>query len=108
MTVSADGLLEAPAGLRNVVVTETEIGDVRGQEGFYHYRQYSAIDLATARSFEEVWFLFVAGRLPDAAELARFTDEGTALRALPDELRTVLPAIATRSEERRGGKECRS
>nr|WP_042189049.1 citrate/2-methylcitrate synthase [Kibdelosporangium sp. MJ126-NF4]CEL18631.1 Citrate synthase (si) [Kibdelosporangium sp. MJ126-NF4]CTQ98116.1 Citrate synthase (si) (EC 2.3.3.1) [Kibdelosporangium sp. MJ126-NF4] len=94
MTVSADGLIDAPPGLRNVVVTDTEIGDVRGHEGFYHYREYSAIDLATTRSFEEVWFLFMAGRLPDAAELARFTDEVTALRALPDELRPILPAIA--------------
>ncbi|ONI88678.1 citrate synthase/methylcitrate synthase [Actinosynnema sp. ALI-1.44] len=91
-------VIEAPPGLRDVVVTDTEIGDVRGREGFYHYRQYSAIDLATTRTFEEVWFLFVEGRLPDEGELARFTAEVAALRALPDELRSVLPAIASAGE----------
>ena len=37
---------DVPAGLEGVVVAETTIGDVRGQEGFFHYRQYSAVDLA--------------------------------------------------------------
>ncbi|ALG09359.1 citrate/2-methylcitrate synthase [Kibdelosporangium phytohabitans] len=91
-------VIEAPPGLRDVVVTDTEIGDVRGKEGFYHYRQYSAIDLATTKTFEEVWFLFVTGRLPDADELARFTAEVAALRVLPDELRAVLPAVASAGE----------
>jgi citrate synthase len=40
------GTLEAPKGLEGVVVAETTVGDVRGQEGFYHYRQYSAVELA--------------------------------------------------------------
>jgi citrate synthase len=40
-----------PAGLEGVVVAETTVGDVRGQEGFFHYRQYSAVELAgSARS----------------------------------------------------------
>src|SRR5580704_970747 len=37
---------EVPAGLEGVVVAETTIGDVRGKEGFFHYRQYSAVELA--------------------------------------------------------------
>src|SRR5918994_5605656 len=40
------GQIEAPPGLEGVIVAETEVGDVRGQEGFYHYRQYSAVELA--------------------------------------------------------------
>ena len=40
--VSAD----VPRGLEGVVVAETSVGDVRGQEGFFHYRQYSATELA--------------------------------------------------------------
>ena len=36
------GAIEAPKGLAGVIVAETAVGDVRGQEGFYHYRQYSA------------------------------------------------------------------
>ena len=37
---------EVPKGLEGVVVADTTVGDVRGLEGFYHYRQYSAVDLA--------------------------------------------------------------
>jgi citrate synthase len=94
MTTTVDDPVTVPAGLRNVVVTSTEVGDVRGAEGFYHYRQYSAIDLARTRTFEDVWFLFLAGRLPDAVEAAGFAEEIAPLRAVPDALRPVLPAIA--------------
>ncbi|WP_028934110.1 citrate/2-methylcitrate synthase [Pseudonocardia spinosispora] len=94
MTTSTEDLVDAPAGLRNVVVTTTQIGDVRGDEGFYHYRQHSAIDLATTATFEEVWFLFVEGRLPSEPELAAFTEVIAARRELPEELVELLPAIA--------------
>ena len=46
MRVAEVGPPEIPRGLKGVVVADTEVGDVRGTEGFYHYRQYSAIDLA--------------------------------------------------------------
>ncbi|MFE6093724.1 citrate synthase [Streptomyces massasporeus] len=91
---SAATLLEAPRGLAGVVVTDTRIGDVRGLEGFYHYRQYSAVDLARTRGFEDVWHLLVHGELPDAARSAAFAAETAALRRLPDEVRAALPAIA--------------
>ncbi len=87
--------INVPPGLRNVVVTETTLGDVRGDEGFYHYRQYSAIDLAKSKTLEDVWFLMFEGRLPTAGERDRFVAELAPLRVLPDEVRTVLPAIAT-------------
>lgn len=87
--------ITVPPGLRNVVVTETTLGDVRGDEGFYHYREYSAIDLATTKTLEDVWFLMFEGRLPTADERDRFVAELAPLRALPEEVRAVLPAIAT-------------
>ncbi|MFF8018466.1 citrate synthase [Streptomyces sp. NPDC007929] len=91
---SAATLLEVPRGLAGVVVTDTRIGDVRGLEGFYHYRQYSAVDLARTRSFEDVWHLLVHGELPDPARGAAFAAETAALRRLPDEVRAALPAVA--------------
>ncbi|GAA2232603.1 citrate synthase [Streptomyces indiaensis] len=91
---SAATLLEVPRGLAGVVVTDTRIGDVRGLEGFYHYRQYSAVDLARTRCFEDVWHLLVHGELPDAGRGAAFAAETAALRGLPDEVRAALPAIA--------------
>ncbi|WP_427165709.1 citrate synthase/methylcitrate synthase [Streptomyces sp. C1-1] len=89
--------VNVPRGLAGVVVTETSIGDVRGLEGFYHYRQYSAVELALTRGFEDVWHLMVHGELPDAARRADFLAETVALRRLPDEVRAVLPAIAAAS-----------
>ncbi|MFI2635890.1 citrate synthase [Streptomyces collinus] len=91
---SAVTLVEAPRGLAGVVVTDTRIGDVRGLEGFYHYRQYSAVDLARTRGFEDVWHLLVHGELPDAERSAAFAAETAALRRLPDEVRAALPAVA--------------
>ncbi|GAA4017223.1 citrate synthase/methylcitrate synthase [Streptomyces plumbiresistens] len=91
---SAAALVDVPRGLAGVVVTDTEIGDVRGREGFYHYRQYSAVELAQTRSFEDVWHLLIHGALPDAERGAAFAAETAALRRLPDEVLAALPAIA--------------
>lgn len=89
--------VDVPRGLAGVVVTDTRIGDVRGLEGFYHYRQYSAVELAQTRAFEDVWHLLVHGGLPDARRGAAFTAETAALRRLPDEVGAALPAVAAAS-----------
>lgn len=83
-----------PRGLAGVVVTDTALGDVRGREGFYHYRQYSAIELARTRSFEDVWYLMFHGELPDRAASADFAARTARLRLLPADVREALPAIA--------------
>src|SRR5688572_19979564 len=56
---------EVPKGLEGVVVAETTVGDVRGLEGFYHYRKYSAVDLARSRPIEDIWQLLFDGALPE-------------------------------------------
>src|SRR5947208_943603 len=81
--VQHPGTLEAPKGLEGVVVAETAVGDVRGQEGFYHYRQYSAVDLCETRSLEDVWHLLFEGELPTAAQRRAFIDEIRPLREVP-------------------------
>jgi citrate synthase len=85
----------APPGLKGVVVAETALGDVRGNEGFYHYRQYAAPELAAARGFEDVWHLLIDGTLPTAAERAAFAAEVAPLRVLPPAVLEALPAVAT-------------
>jgi citrate synthase len=82
-------VLAAP-GLEGLVVAETSIGDVRGLEGFYHYRQYSAVELAADRAFTDVVELLFTGELPREAE------SGTAIspQPLPAALATILPQIA--------------
>jgi citrate synthase len=89
--------IEAPPGLEGVIVADTEVGDVRGLEGFYHYRQYSAVDLAGTRSLEDVWHLLFEGRLPSTGERSAFRDEIAALSVLPAPVRETLPAIAAGS-----------
>ncbi|MFC7547552.1 citrate synthase [Plantactinospora sp. GCM10030261] len=95
-----DRPIDVPRGLSGVVVTETEIGDVRGREGFYHYRQYSAIDLAERRSIEDVWHLMIDGELPDAARGRAFAAEIAPLRRIPDALRPMLTSIARDARSR--------
>ncbi len=85
---------ETPRGLEGVVVAQTAVGDVRGQEGFFHYRQYSAVDLAARRSFEDVWQLLFDGALPTPTEAGRFAAETAGLRQLPDGVLRLLPALA--------------
>ncbi|MFE9816567.1 citrate synthase [Streptomyces sp. NPDC005773] len=94
MTTTTATSLDVPRGLAGVVVTDTALGDVRGREGFYHYRQYSAIELAQTRSFEDVWYLMTEGELPGPAARADFAARTAGLRRLPAEVRDALPAIA--------------
>ncbi|HSZ41852.1 MAG TPA: citrate synthase [Trebonia sp.] len=87
-------LIDVPPGLKGVAVANTSVGDVRGAEGFYHYRQYDASTLARERTFEEAWHLMHAGELPDPGQLAEFTRLTASRRALPPRVVAALPAVA--------------
>lgn len=97
--VGAAGAITVPPGLAGVVVTDTEIGDVRGDEGFYHYRGLSAVELAQSHGFEAVAHLLIVGHLPDAAELHAFGARLAALRPLPPTVADLLPAICRTSTD---------
>ena len=88
------GPIVVPPGLKGVVVADTAVGDVRGDEGFFHYGPYSAVDLARHRSLDEVWHLLVDGHLPDAAELAAFRAEVAPWRTPHPAVAAELPAVA--------------
>src|SRR5438445_6071809 len=85
---------EVPKGLEGLAVAETQIGDVRGTQGFFHYRQYSGVELAEKRSFEDVWHLLFEGELPTAAQAKAFREEVVPLREIPEDVKPLLPAIA--------------
>ncbi len=91
----ADDSFGVPRGLAGVIVSDTEVGDVRGLEGFYHYRQYNAVELAEKRTLEDIWYLLFEGSLPTLAERERFMAEVAPLRVVPDDVAALLPAIAT-------------
>jgi citrate synthase len=61
-----------PAGLEGVVVAESEISFVDGQEGRLVYRGYSIEELAAGSTFEETSKLLLDGELPTRAELQAF------------------------------------
>src|SRR6516225_8645575 len=89
-----DGLITVPRGLKGVVVADTTIGDVRGKEGFYHYRQYSAIELAETRSLEDVWALVFDGALPVTASASHaFRAAVGRERVLPPRVAAALPDL---------------
>jgi citrate synthase len=87
--------LTIPSGLDGVVVADTEVGDVRGLEGFYHYRQYSAVELARSRPFEDVWHLLIHGELPDAETGDAFAQRAASLRDLPSGTADIVRRTAT-------------
>jgi citrate synthase len=82
-----------PRGLKGVIVADTALGDVRGLEGFYHYRQYSAPELAAKRTFEDVWYLLFEGELPSLARRDEYTARIAAARHLPAVVLDLLPAM---------------
>ncbi|MGC8474375.1 MAG: citrate/2-methylcitrate synthase, partial [Candidatus Dormibacteria bacterium] len=97
------GPVPTPPGLKGVVVADTELSDVRGEEGFYHYRQYSAVELAERRTLEDSWRLLLDGELPhDRAEREAFAAEVRPLRSVSPLVMRTLPAIAGPSEPLEG------
>jgi len=96
--VVAPGTIEAPPGLEGVIVAETSVGDVRGLEGFYHYRQYNAVELADKLPLEDVWHLLFEGHLPSNDEREAFAAEVKPLRVVPPSVALLLPAIAASSK----------
>lgn len=90
----------APPGLKGVVVAETSTGDVRGQEGFYHFREYSAVELARSRSFEDVCHLMLEGTLPTPGQSASLQARLAQAAELPPALVEVLPTIAATGPDR--------
>jgi len=58
-----------------------------------HYRGYDILDLATKAEFEEVAYLLVHGRLPNAAELSAYKGKLKGLRGIPAAVQDILESI---------------
>ena len=58
-----------------------------------HYRGYDILDFADEAEFEDVAYLLVHGKLPNAAELAGYKTKLKALRGLPANLKAALELI---------------
>ncbi len=71
-------------GLEDVVVAQSRLSYVYGNEGRLIYRGYDIFDLAAHSTFEETTYLMLYGKLPSAEELASFTVTLRQNRKLPD------------------------
>lgn len=90
MTVNSLNI--APPGLKGLIVADTRLGSVRGEQGFYHYRRYDAAELARTRTIEDIWTLQLDGELPPAVTSI---DPGP-YRTLPVEAEALIDASAAR------------
>ncbi len=86
-------------GLANLLVDNTHISRVDGENGILEYRGYSIHDLNLHASFEETAYLLLRGELPRPTELSAFTSQIEAARAVPafilDLMRGLSHAHAT-------------
>jgi 2-methylcitrate synthase len=62
-----------------------------------HYRGYDILEIAESATFEEVAYLLVHGRLPNAPELAGYRTKLKSLRGLPASVRAVLEHLPASS-----------
>ncbi|WP_420436564.1 citrate/2-methylcitrate synthase [Candidatus Poriferisocius sp.] len=84
----------APPGLKGLIVADTEVGSVRGDEGWYHYRGWNAAALGRDHSFEAVAHLLLSGALPDQEAEDTFRAELGAARRLTPETVKIVAALA--------------
>jgi len=86
-----------PRAKKSVALSGTTAGNTAictvGRTGNdLHYRGYDILDLAEACEFEEVAYLLIHGKLPNAAELRGYKQKLRSMRGLPA---TVLDALET-------------
>lgn len=85
-------------GLEGVVVAETALSEVDGENGRLVYHGYEIADLAHHATFEEVTHLLWVGHLPSKSELREFSEKMASYRALPEEVAAVISALPTTVE----------
>jgi citrate synthase len=90
---------ELKKGLEGVLVAESSLSFIDGDEGTLIYRGYTIEDLARNASFEEVVYLLWHGELPDAAELERFAAAMAEERHLDDDVDRLVRDLAAADED---------
>lgn len=82
-------------GLEGVVVDTTSVSKVMPEINSLTYRGYKVQDLAEHCSFAEVVYLMWHGELPTASELETFKQAERNLRAIDDDLKTLIKTISS-------------
>jgi citrate synthase len=81
---------EINSGLEGVVVAETSLSMIDGQNGYLRYRGYDIDDLAQTTSFEEIMHLLWFGTLPTRAQLDDLEKRLRSHRSLSDTVKKVI------------------
>jgi 2-methylcitrate synthase len=79
--------------LSGTVAGETAICTVGQSGNDLHYRGYDIADLAAYCRFEEIAYLLVHGKLPNAGELAAYYGRLVSLRGLPPQVTQALELL---------------
>ncbi len=80
-------------GLEGIVVDETAISDVNGQQCQLIYRGYNLDELVGKASYEEVSYLLLFGKLPTQPQLADWNTQLQSQRALEPALIALLKSL---------------
>ena len=79
--------------LSGVPAGNTALCTVGRQGNDLHYRGYDILEVAETCEFEELAYLLIHGKLPNAAELASYKAKLRSLRGLPTPLRAALESL---------------
>ncbi|MBJ7312601.1 2-methylcitrate synthase [Rugamonas sp. CCM 8940] len=79
--------------LSGVTAGNTALCSVGKTGNDLHYRGYDILDLAPICEFEEIAYLLVHGKLPNAAELKGYKGKLKSLRGLPAAVKAALEAL---------------
>jgi citrate synthase len=93
---------EVHKGLEGIVVTESDLSFIDGDEGRLVYRGYAIEDLAREASFEEVLHLLWHGHLPDSDELHAFESAMVEERSVSAGAMETVRELAERDENPMG------
>ncbi|MEM7340137.1 MAG: citrate/2-methylcitrate synthase [Actinomycetota bacterium] len=91
--------LVAPPGLKGLVVADTTVGSVRGEEGYFHYRDIDATVVAATQPFEAAAALLLDGKLPVGDGATGFRAEVGAARHLDPATTDLVVALADRVDD---------
>jgi 2-methylcitrate synthase len=83
--------------LSGVAAGNTALCSVGRSGNDLHYRGYDILDVADTSEFEEIAYLLVHGKLPNAAELKGYKAKLKMLRGLPQAVKGALEALPAAS-----------
>ncbi|MFC4358257.1 citrate synthase [Halobium salinum] len=89
---------ELKRGLEGVLVAESELSHIDGDEGRLIYRGYEIEDLARDATYEEVLYLLWHGELPERDELKAFSTSMAEERELDDVVLDTVRDLAEADE----------